>query len=84
MYTNRQFLIIPTSELSKVDFDQVQETSPETVRKSVDELKTFIKWDDVEPTFLSELVNTEGPFTYEEILNILSTEEWSPILEETI
>jgi len=84
MYTNRQFLIIPTSELSKVDFDQVQETSPETVRKSVDELKTFIKWDDVEPTFLSELVNTEGPFTYEEILNILSTEEWTPILEETI
>jgi hypothetical protein len=84
MYTNRQFLIIPTSELSKVDFDQVQETSSETVRKSVDELKTFIKWDDVEPTFLSELVNTEGPFTYEEILDILSTEEWSPILEETI
>jgi hypothetical protein len=84
MYTNRQFLIIPTSELSKVDFNQVQETSPETVRKSVDELKTFIKWDDVEPTFLSELVNTEGPFTYEEILNILSTEEWTPILEETI
>jgi hypothetical protein len=84
MYTNRQFLIIPTSELSKVDFDQVQETSLETVRKSVDESKTFIKWDDVEPTFLSELVNTEGPFTYEEILNILSTEEWSPILEETI
>jgi hypothetical protein len=84
MYTNRQFLIIPTSELSKVDFDQVQETSPETVRKSVDESKTFIKWDDVEPTFLSELVNTEGPFTYEEILDILSTEEWSPILEETI
>jgi hypothetical protein len=84
MYTNRQFLIIPTSELSKVDFDQIQETSSETVRKSVDESKTFIKWDDVEPTFLSELVNTEGPFTYEEILNILSTEEWSPILEETI
>ena len=84
MYTNRQFLIIPTSELSKVDFDQVQETSPETVRKSIDESKTFIKWDDVEPTFLSELVNTEGPFTYEEILDILSTEEWSPILEETI
>jgi hypothetical protein len=84
MYTNRQFLIIPTSELSKVDFDQVQETSSETVRKSVDESKTFIKWDNVEPTFLPELVNTEGPFTYEEILNILSTEEWSPILEETI
>ena len=41
---SRKYLIIPTSELSKVDFSQVCETSIETVRKSVDETKTFIKW----------------------------------------
>jgi len=37
MYENRNYLIIPTTELSKVDFDLVCETSADTVRKSVDE-----------------------------------------------
>ena len=39
----RKYLIIPTSELPKVDFSQVCETSIETVIKSVDETKTFYK-----------------------------------------
>ena len=77
MYENRNYLIIPVTEISKVDFNQVCETSDETVRKSIDETKTFIKWDDQEPSFINELEGTEGPYTYEEIMVILSTEEWS-------
>lgn len=38
----RQYLIIQTQDLDKVDFSQVLETSQETVRKSVDGNKTFI------------------------------------------
>lgn len=45
MYDNRNYLIIPTSEVSKVDFSLVCETSPDTLRKSVDGTKTFVKWD---------------------------------------
>lgn len=77
MYENRNYLIIPVSELSKVDFEQVCETSADTVRKSIDETKTFIKWDSDEPSFIPDLLNTEGPYTYNEIMEILSTEEWS-------
>jgi len=77
MYENRNYLIIPVTEISKVDFNQVCETSAETVRKSIDETKTFIKWDDQEPSFINDLEGTEGPYTYEEIMVILSTEEWS-------
>lgn len=77
MYENRNYLIIPTSELSKVDFEQICETSAETVRKSRDQTKTFIKWDGNEPNFLSEILGAEGPYTHEEILTILSTEEWT-------
>ncbi len=73
----RKYLIIPTSELSKVDFSQVCETSSETVRKSVDETKTFIKWDSDEPLFISNLTGTEGPYTKEEILTILATDVWT-------
>jgi len=82
MYKNRKYLIFPVTELSKVDFNQVGETSTETVRKSVDETYTFVKWEGQDPTFISELQDTQGPYTHEEILEILSTEEWSsPITE---
>ena len=48
---SRKYLIIPVSEVSKVDFSQVCETSEATLRKSVDETKTFIKWDGDDPSF---------------------------------
>lgn len=73
----RKYLIIPTSELAKVDFSQICETSAETVRKSVDETKTFIKWNSDEPSFVSNLTGTEGPYTKEEIRTILATDAWT-------
>jgi len=84
MYNTRQYLIFPTTELSKVDFTQVLETSEETVRKSVDNSKTFVKWSDEQPLFISNLVGSEGPYTHEEIIEILSTEEWTSSIEEII
>ena len=79
-FDNREYLIIPGSELSKVNFDQVLETSAGTVRKSVDQTKTFVKWDGAEPAFTAIISGAEGPYTYDEILAILATPEWtSPI-----
>ena len=78
MYTDREFMIFPVSELNKIDFDQVLETSADTVRKSVDGLKTFVKWNgSVAPICISTLTGTEGPYTYDEILTILATPEWT-------
>jgi hypothetical protein len=81
MYNLKEYLIFPITEVSKIDFNQVLETSEETLRKSVDNLKTFIKWLGEQPSFVSTLENAEGPYTYEEILVILSTEEWTPPIE---
>jgi len=44
-YENRRYLIIPTSLTGSVDFNQVHETSAETLRLSVDGTKTFLKYD---------------------------------------
>jgi len=74
---NRQFIIFNVSELDKIDFTQVLETSAETIRKSVDETKTFVKWEGEAPSCISTLTTSEGPYTYEEILTILATEEWT-------
>ena len=76
-YDNRQFMIFNVSELPLIDFTQVLETSLETIRKSVDETKTFVKWDGEMPTCISNLTTKEGPYTYEEMLSILSTLEWN-------
>lgn len=75
-------MIFNTTELANINFEQVLETSQETVRKSVDETKTFVKWDDEIPQCVLDLSTKQGPYTYEEMLDILSTEEWSPIMEE--
>jgi hypothetical protein len=81
-YEHRQYLILKTQELNKVDFTQVLETSAETVRKSVDETKTFIKWENIEPLFTSQLYYKEGPYTHTQMLNILANEEWTEEIEE--
>ena len=78
MYPDRNFIIFPVTELPKVDFSQVCETSIDTIRKSVDGTKAFVKWD---AAFVAEIESAEGPYTYEEILEILSGEEWTSIME---
>ncbi len=77
-YSNRQFMIFDVSELTNIDFTQVLETSIDTVRKSVDETKTFVKWDgETTPTCVDTLLTKEGPYTYNEIIIILSSDFWT-------
>jgi hypothetical protein len=76
-YENREFMIFNASELNQIDFTQVLETSIDTVRKSVDETKTFVKWDGVIPECVNNLTTKEGPYTYDEIIQILAGPEWT-------
>lgn len=77
-YEQRQFMIFNVSELPLIDFSQVLETSIDTVRKSIDETKTFVKWDgETIPSSVYSLTTKKGPYTYEEIINILNGPEWT-------
>ena len=81
-YENREFMIFNVSELPNINFDEVLETSAETVRKSVDGTKTFVKWEgQTIPTSVQNLQTKEGPYTYDEIVSFLSTPEWSSPIE---
>ena len=72
------YIIFNVSEIDKIDFEQVKETSKETLRISIDKTKTFIKWEeDKTPSFFNTLTTTEGPYTYEKILEILDTDIWT-------
>jgi hypothetical protein len=73
-----KYLIFNISEIDIVNFDEVKETSKETIRISIDGTKTFIKWNEDEtPTFIFLLTTAEGPFDYDEISKILSTNLWT-------
>ena len=76
-YPNRRFVIFNVSELSTIDFNQVYETSADTVRKSVDELETFIKFDLPTPSSITALTTKSQEYDYDEILVILATPEWT-------
>ena len=82
MYEDRSYFIIPGTEIPNIDFNFVLETSAETLRMSVDGSKTFVKWDSVIPPEFVANMTGEGPYTYTEILDILSTPEWTAPMEE--
>ena len=78
MFEHRQFMIFNVSELPSINFNEVLETSAETVRISVDGTKTFVKWDgESVPECVTNLTTKEGPYTYNEIIEIMSTSAWS-------
>ena len=77
MYENRNYVIFSVSELDLIDFTQVLETSVETVCKSVDERKTFVKWDGEMPLCVQNLATIDSLCTHAEILEILGTQEWT-------
>ena len=107
-FPNRRWLIIPTTAVESIDFNQVLESSPESLRLSVDGTKTFVKYEinevledqtytGINPETGEEITNTtlagvygrpsiyqEGDteYNHEEILHILSTEEWTKPMEE--
>jgi hypothetical protein len=71
---SRKYVILNSDEVSSVDFSQVDETSENTLRYSLDNSQTFVKFDtDTTPSFLEG----KTQYSHSEILAILATDEWT-------
>ena len=68
-----KYVILDSSELGSVDFNQVMEHSAPMLRYSVDGSKTFVKFNGDTPSFLSG----EPQYDHSEILAILAGDEWT-------
>ena len=44
-FENRRWLVIPTDKIDNINFDQVLQPNKESLRKSIDGTKTFIKYE---------------------------------------
>ena len=107
-FQNRRWLVIPTSIIDDIDFNQVHESNADSLRKSIDETLTFVKYEvnTIEETYTEtyedietgeEISNTVEAgtygrpsiyseeyteYTHSEILELLSTEQWTEQIEE--
>jgi len=72
-YENRTYVIINASEVGTVDFSQVNETSADTLRYSLDDSKTFVKFEGSTPSFLSG----KTQYNHSQIRTILDGEDWT-------
>lgn len=75
---NKKAVIFQVTEIDKVDFSQVIETSAETLRISINGEKTFIKYDESQvPSFIENLTTKEGPYDFDEFLEIIQSDYWN-------
>ncbi len=83
MNTNT-YVIVDISELNNVDYSQVLQTSPDTVRKNINQSKFILKFDGNIPQTIQDLDNdnklfsysNDKYFTHPQILTIISDVEW--------
>tara|TARA_R100001463_G_scaffold117872_1_gene173522 strand:- start:113 stop:385 length:273 start_codon:yes stop_codon:yes gene_type:complete len=80
---NKTYAIISISDLELIDFSEIQETSKNTIRLSLDNSEFVIKWQKQEPTFISDgKVTPLQVLSHAEALQLMATSDWSEPLEE--
>ena len=71
----KKYVILDADEVSSINFDQVMETSADTLRYNIDPAgtKTFVKFEGDTPDFLEG----KTQYTHSQILTILAGPEWT-------
>ena len=71
------YAIIQASDLASIDFDQIGETSADTLRYNLANTEFVIKWN-TEPTFITDgSVVPVSTLTHEQALALMATAEWT-------
>lgn len=80
----RTYAVININDLDLIDFSQIEETSRDTIRKSLDNTQFVIKWENgYTPTFISDAsVVPVGTYDHHAILELMATPAWSKPIEE--
>ena len=73
------YVTLDTSEADQLDFSQIEQTSIETLRLSVDGTQTIVKWlsENGVPSSVAALTTKGAYMTHDEALALMSTEAWT-------
>ena len=76
--SDRQYVIINAADVSSVNFDEVLETSGDTLRYNVAGDQTFVKYEGAKPRCLYG----KDTLSHSAILTVLATDAWTAPMEE--
>jgi len=76
--SDRQYVIINAADVSSVNFDDVLETSGDTLRYNVAGDQTFVKYEGAKPRCLYG----KDTLSHSAMLTVLATEAWTAPMEE--
>ena len=78
MHNNKTYAIINITDLSLIDFSQIDETSEDTIRKSLDNSQFVIKWENGNiPSFISDSsVIPVGKYDHHSALELMHSIVW--------
>ena len=75
-----KFVILDADDIDYIDFSEVLQTSPTSMRYSVDRSKTFVKYKGEQPDFIFEITNDligKKEYSHEEFIEIVNGPEWT-------
>ena len=75
----KKYVILNSTEVSSINFSQVQETSTDTLRWNVDQTKTFVKFEGDTPSFLTG----KTQYTNDQMLAMLDDVNGEWYIEDT-
>jgi hypothetical protein len=81
-FDERKYVIISSIDVVNIDFSQVLEESQQTLRFSVDESLTFVKYEGYMPNGVVACSSKSREYSHEEILQILNADDgvwWTDI-----
>jgi len=76
--SDRQYVIINAADVSSVNFDDVLETSADTLRYNVAGDETFVKYEGPKPRCLYG----KDTLSHSAMLTVLADESWTETIEE--
>ena len=76
---SKKYVILNSTEVSSINFSQVQETSTDTLRWNIDQTKTFVKFEGDTPSFLTG----KTQYTNDQMLAMLDDVNGEWYIEDT-
>jgi len=75
-----KYVILDADEIDYIDFADVLQSSPSTMRYSIDRSKTFVKYKGEQPNFIFEITKDligRKEYSHQEFLEIINGSEWT-------
>ena len=82
-HDNRKYVVFDLTEVDTIDFNEVMETTADTLRKNLAETQSFVKYEGDHPVSVAVLFRKSESYTHEEIINLLNGDDWNDSNEPT-